>query len=144
MSKEHEVRVSELLGSKFELNFCDKKFRMNGWGEADNYVELSPSSYLVLEVETVQKHPNTNVLKIWPYLEENEDTKIVLVQAYFPDSPGVRSNRGRMAEWTAKKMQRSLEKRFSYCRIIVSKDFRFIEKGIEDLYQLLRDEGAVA
>ena len=136
MSKADETRVSELLSQELGLELSNRKYYLNGWGEADNFYQISDDKFLVLEVETSQKHPSTNVLKLWPYMEENIERSIVLIQTFFPDSPGLKSNRGKLSAWVASKMSESLLSRFYYFRLVVSKEFTLIE-GLSNLTQFL-------
>lgn len=122
MSKTNEQSVSDLITENLNINFQDSKYRLDGWGEVDNWVQLDNGVYLFLEVETSQKHPNTNVLKLWPYLDENKGIRIFLIQAYFLTSPGLSSNRGKLGEWTANKLKNILGKRFDYYKLVVDDD----------------------
>lgn len=120
MSKAGEDRVANdiasLLGRRFEAG----KYSLGKWGMSDRYAKLGQQSDLVLEVETNQKHPCTNVAKLWPYLEENPAKRIFLIQAYYQASPGLKSNRGEIATWLARKMVAILGERFRYFRIVVN------------------------
>jgi len=119
MSKVDEQRISEFIADQLQINFRGNKFKLEDWGEVDNWTQLDNGILLFLEVETNQKHPNTNVLKLWPYLENNKETRIFLIQTYFPTSPGLTSNRGRLAEWTANKLKAIFGKRFDYQKLII-------------------------
>ena len=137
MSKVDEVGVSESLSRELGLVFSNRKFKLEGWGEADNFSYLSSTRLLLLEVETSQKHPNTNVLKLWPYLEDHEDQSVILVQTFFHDSPGLKSNRGELASWLASKMSEILGGRFFYFRLVVNRDYSEKE-GLQDLRLFLK------
>lgn len=114
--------LSKLLSLELDIKFENHEKKLNSWGQVDNWAKISSNTELFLEVETSQKHPNTNVLKIWPHLEENNEIRIFLIQAFFPNSPGLTSNRGRLCDWVAEKMKRELKDRFGYAKIIVSND----------------------
>ena len=118
MAKACENFVSSNLSKRLGISFENKKYNLESWGEADNFSELREDAILLLEVEKGQKHPSTNVLKVWPYLEPNDDITIALAHAFFHDSPGLSSSRGRLAEWIGEKMEDEFGNRFSYHRLI--------------------------
>ncbi|TVT68993.1 MAG: hypothetical protein FHP92_19830 [Denitromonas halophila] len=60
------------------------------------------------------------------------DVSILLVHAFFPDSPGLAGSRGELAFWLAQKLEATLSNRFSYRRIIVSRDGQQLE-GFSEL-----------
>ena len=103
MSKADEEAAAKKLGLLLGLRIDTGKLRLGDWGEADGYAQVGPSAFIVLEVEGRQKHPCTNVLKLWPWLEEHPQARVLLLQAYLPSSPGLTSNRGHLAEWAGKK-----------------------------------------
>ncbi|MEO5645831.1 MAG: hypothetical protein ABIQ40_08440 [Bacteroidia bacterium] len=119
MSKVDEQSVSEFIAEQLQINLKGTKYRLDGWGEVDNWAQLDNGVFVFLEVETTQKHPNTNVLKLWPYLEDNKAIRIFLIQTYFPTSSGLTSNRGRLGEWTANKLKTILGKRFDYQKLVI-------------------------
>ncbi len=119
MSKVDEQSVSEFIADQLQINLKGTKYRLDGWGEVDNWAQLDNGVFVFLEVETSQKHPNTNVLKLWPYLDDNKAIRIFLIQTYFPTSPGLTSNRGRLGEWTANKLKTILGKRFDYQKLVI-------------------------
>ena len=141
MAKSDEILVTKILSHEFGLTFRDRKFDLGGWGQVDNYVKLRPNRYLFLEVETSQKHPNTNVLKVWPYLEDHPDDSVILAQAFFPDSPGYNSSRGRLGYWLGEKLESLFPGRFKYHRLIVSRDPLGIIEGSYELQASLAAGG---
>ena len=118
-----EQRIADVLSKALRVTFDGAHYLLDGWGEADDSALLSPSARLLLEVETSQKHPNTNVLKVWPYLDAHNELSVILIQTYFEDSPGLRSNQGKLADWTASKMEDVFGSRFRYVKLIFSSDF---------------------
>jgi hypothetical protein len=138
MAKCDEISVALLIARELRVSFSGRKFSLGGWGEIDDYVDLGRDRFLFLEVETGQKHPNTNVLKVWPFLEANATASIVLVQAFFPDSPGCNSSRGRLGCWLGDKLQALLPGRFSYHRLIVARDSCSVVEGLSELRQTLK------
>lgn len=75
MSKIDEQSVSEFIADQLQIQFKDTKYKLDGWGEVDNRAQLDSGVFVFIEVETSQKHPNTNVLKLWPYLDENKGVR---------------------------------------------------------------------
>lgn len=119
MSKEDEKRVKSFLFEKLKIVFEVKKHQLGGWGKADNWAILSDNTYLFVETETSQHHPNTNVLKLWPFLAENVETRILLVQTFFINRKNVNSSRARLAMWIAEKMKSELGDRFEYLKLVL-------------------------
>jgi hypothetical protein len=138
MAKIDEVSVATLIEREAGCKFKGRKFVLGDWGEVDDYVELEPNRYLFLEVETSQKHPCTNVLKVWPYLEMNSQVAVVLAQAFFPDSPGYNSSRGRLGCWLGQRLEMTFRDRFRYHRLVVAADSSRVLEGLEDLLQSLK------
>ena len=84
----------------------------NFWGFPDGMDLLNEESILYYEIEEGQHHPDTNVLKYWPVLDENPSSKIILVQwlRKKPKSP----NRWKLAQFVARKIAENLPNRFQY------------------------------
>jgi hypothetical protein len=120
VAKAPEKIVRALLAERLNLRFEDKRQPVDQWGHADGLAILPNGVSLVLEVEAKQKHPTTNVLKYWPYLENHEDRRIVLGHCFFPDSPGLASSRGKLALWLGERLEQIFEGRFFYQRLVVS------------------------
>jgi hypothetical protein len=118
MSKADEVKVATDLAALLGVPFVAGSFPLGTWGTADAHARLN-GWRVVLEVESNQKHPSTNVAKLWPWLEEHGDERVLLVQTYFEWSPGRTSNRGRVAAWLGARMERELTGRFLYRRLVV-------------------------
>lgn len=127
-----EQRVARVLSDLLGLEFSGTHYPLGDWGIADDSASVSPGVLLLLEVETSQRHPNTNVLKVWPFLESRDDTNVYLVHTFFEDSPELGSNRGKLAEWTASKMQLEFGSRFRYFKLVLDSDFR-PTTGLDDL-----------
>ena len=62
-----EKQIAELIGRRLGIDFGQSKRRLDTWGQADRWVELRENLWLLLEIEGKQHHPNTNVLKLWPF-----------------------------------------------------------------------------
>ena len=107
-------KYSKILGAKLGLDFLEKEFNYGkGIGRADRFIQLSPDKLLILEIEWAQRHPEMNVLKVWPYLTKNVDQKILLVQ-YIVSKSSVSPNRIELCNWLGKKMENDLKGRFEY------------------------------
>jgi hypothetical protein len=118
MSTDHEDRVATDLGAALGVSFDAGSLQLGTWGTADAHARLD-RWLVVLEVESNQKHPSTNVAKLWPWLDEHPEERVLLNQTYFTWSPGRTSNRGRVAAWLGARMQRELPGRFIYRRLEV-------------------------
>ncbi|MBT4399516.1 MAG: hypothetical protein HOD37_08525 [Bacteroidetes bacterium] len=68
---------------------------------------------ILLEVEKGQKHPCTNVIKVWPYLEENPELKIFLIQIVRQENKAPK-NRIALCKYMGKKMESEFPNRFKY------------------------------
>jgi hypothetical protein len=69
----------------------------------------SHSSYLYVEIEVGQTHPTTNVLKYWPWLDEDERRSLILVQLFQGNK-----HRRSLTQWLSERMTRELGGRFRY------------------------------
>jgi len=100
------------IAEKLGFYFNPQEYSLDGWGEVD-FFSYKDGILILLEIEKGQKHPNTNVLKVWPYLAENPEKKILLIQLIRPENnaPG---NRIRLCKFTGKKLEEMFSGRFSY------------------------------
>lgn len=137
MALKPESLVRSILSEQLNIQFAKSCSQLGGWGRTDGEAQLGGGKLLLLEVESSQKHPSTNVLKVWPFLEANEDLSVLLVHAFFPDSPGLDSSRGELAAWLAQKLHDTLGTRFIYRRIIVSRDGQPLQ-GFAELMTAVR------
>lgn len=122
LSREEERRYARDLAACTKISFEGKKLKLGIWGEADDFAKVRDNFYVLFELEIGQKHPNTNVLKVWPYLEENPQISIVLVQLFKSGARNEKGNRGQLAQWTADKMSSQLGPRFNYVKILIHPD----------------------
>lgn len=83
------------------------------WGFPDGFNELSENTKVYYEIEYGQNHPNTNVLKYWPILEENEALNIILIQWIIKKPKS--KNRWELSKFIGDKMEKTFPKRFTYC-----------------------------
>ncbi|HEX6883161.1 MAG TPA: hypothetical protein VF530_07250 [Planctomycetota bacterium] len=119
MTKKGEDLVASALQRELGLSFRGK-YELDGWGTVDDHHRLPDGRVLLLEVESAQKHPCTNVLKIWPYLEKHPSLSVILLQVFFPHSPGLTSNRGELGRWLGLRMKELLGDRFSRFEIVLT------------------------
>ena len=136
MSREDERRVSELLNRRLPVTFTGRKYRTE-WGEADDHVFLTANRLLILEVERNQRHPGTNVLKIWPQLHSHQRLNVMLIHAFIESGKAMNGSRKLLNDWMADRLEKVYRRRFVYCQLIVSGDFRSA-KGITALRDAIR------
>jgi hypothetical protein len=98
--------------NKLPFEFENEEFDLNKWGVVDFYC-YHEQVLILIEIEKGQKHPNTNVLKIWPYLEENLDQKILLIQLIRPENNAPK-NRLRLCKFTGKQLEKLFPNKFKY------------------------------
>ncbi len=131
---EENIAISDIIANVLGITFRNNEFPLGKWGEADNFCEISDGILLLLECEKGQKHPNTNVLKLYPYLEENPDKTIVLFHYFYPENKAPK-NRLILCDFIASKMENSLKDRFKYVslkceRNYISEKLRQQKKGL--------------
>lgn len=118
MSEANDALVAALVAKALDLPAVPKGLALDGWGRADRHWALGGGRYVFLEVETSQRHPTTNVLKYWPWLEEHPTDRAILVHA-FVEPIGISPNRLRLAQWIGERIARDVSGRFWYRRIVV-------------------------
>ncbi len=129
---QENTSIAQLLPFEFEK----KEFKLNCWGQADFYC-LHEGVLVLLEIEKGQKHPNTNVLKVWPYLDEYPEKKILLIQLIREENRAPK-NRLNLCKFTGKKLEEMYAGRFSYVNYdwsvnILNDLQREIEQKLEQL-----------
>jgi len=107
------IAVSNVIGESLSVAFNNKEFSLGKWGEVDNWSEIEENTIILLECEKGQKHPNTNVLKLFPYLEENPNLKIILLHYFYPPNKTPK-NRLALCNYIAEKMKKEFDGRFYY------------------------------
>lgn len=115
------IEISDLVGSVLGVAFKNEEFSLGKWGVVDNWTQLLDGVLILIECEKSQKHPNTNVLKLFPYLEENPNAKIFLIHYFYPENK-VSPNRLALCDYLGVKMQRDFGYRFQYLSLKCSKD----------------------
>lgn len=111
--KESILHHCKEIEEKLEIVLAGNELSFDNWGRADNYLRLNENSFLVVEIEMSQRHPEMNVLKIWPYLKNNPKKKVLLIQ-YLIDENSVSPNRIRLCRWLKEQMEQELSGRFLY------------------------------
>ncbi len=129
MSKNSEEKVARLLEHTLRVKFEYNQFKLGKWGNVDKVSKVCSNQYVFLEVEEGQAHPDTNVLKVWPYLRENRKAQIFLIQAFFPKRDNRNISRKLLSEWTGHELEKRFPKRFRYCKINISDDKKKIDKS---------------
>ena len=105
---EENIKIANQLGIEFQL----EEYKLGKWGNADFFYK---KDYLLvlLEVEKGQKHPNTNVIKLWPYLEDNPELKVLLIQI-IRDENKAPKNRLALCKYFGKRMEQEFPDRFRF------------------------------
>jgi hypothetical protein len=111
-SKEN-IAISETIAKALGITFNNEEFSLGKWGEVDNWAQLEDSTLILLECEKGQKHPNTNVLKLYPYMEENPNIKIFLLHYFYPENRAPK-NRLALCHFLGEKMEQLFAERFKY------------------------------
>lgn len=105
---EENLFIADRLGIDFETN----ELKLGKWGNVDFYSQHE-NLLVLLEVEKGQKHPNTNVIKVWPYLEENPNLKILLIQIIRQENKAPK-NRIALCKYMGKKIESEYPDRFRF------------------------------
>ncbi len=107
------IEISNHIGAVLGISFKNEEYALGKWGEVDNWSQLYDDTLILIECEKGQKHPNTNVLKLYPYLEENPGIKIILVHYFYPGNKAPK-NRISLCDFLGKKMEQQFFERFKY------------------------------
>ncbi|MBK9096709.1 MAG: hypothetical protein IPM14_01050 [bacterium] len=101
------------IAEQLPFDFKNKELSLSGWGRVDFYCEID-DILIFLEVEREQRHPNTNVLKIWPFLEEHSQLKIFLIQIFMESKKKVSPNRLKLCRYVGQKLEELFPDRCRY------------------------------
>ena len=99
--------------------------RKKEWGKSEYHRRFSENKIAVLEVDIDQTHPDTNVVKFWPYLESNPKIQVLLIHAFTlvndknEASRSFKGSRRRLCDWYGRRIERELPGRFVYKSIVV-------------------------
>ena len=102
------------IANKLGIHFESSEFKLDKWGNVDFYYKKE-NLLVLLEVEKSQKHPNTNVAKVWPYLEENPNKKILLIQIIREENRAPK-NRLALCDFLGDKMENVFPDRFRFVK----------------------------
>ena len=100
------------IANALPYDFGPEELDLDGWGNVDFFCKHE-DVLMLLEIEKGQKHPNTNVLKVWPFLNENPNQKILLIQIIRPENNAPK-NRLKLCKYTGKKLEELYKGRFAY------------------------------
>jgi hypothetical protein len=114
-SKEN-IAISETISKALGITFINEEFSLGKWGEVDNWCELSNDTIVLLECEKGQKHPNTNILKLYPWLEEFPKVHVILLHYFFPENKAPK-NRVALCSYIGEKMENNFGIRFQYVHL---------------------------
>ena len=115
-TKKENIVISKIIEKKWNISFENNEFKLGKWGDVDNFCRVNDKLIILMEFEKGQKHPNTNILKIWPFLEENNDLRIVLLHYFFPENKAPK-NRKRLCFFLGEKLEKLFETRFRYVQL---------------------------
>jgi hypothetical protein len=125
-TKLENIVIADIIGKELGISFSNQEYKLDSWGDADNFYEMNENDLVLLECELGQKHPNTNVMKVFPYLEKHSNKRIILIHYFFPENKAPK-NRLALCDFIASKMENSLKDRFQYVSLKCEKSF-VIEK----------------
>ena len=110
------IAISETIASALGITFNNEEFSLGKWGEVDDWCELSHDTIVLLECERTQKHPNTNVLKLYPWLEEFPKAHVILLHYFFPENKAPK-NRIALCNFIGEKLENNFGIRFQYVHL---------------------------
>lgn len=108
--------VSQIIEKALGVTFRNEEFQLGIWGHVDNWCEVSHDTILLLECERKQKHPNTNVLKLYPYLEEFPKAHVILLHYFFQENKAPK-NRVALCHFMGDKLENNFGVRFQYAHM---------------------------
>ncbi len=79
-----EQVIREKVGYRLGLTFGPPTFVGLG-GRSDGTAAMGPGRWIFLEIERSQTHPEGNVVKYWPWLEDTSESA-VLIHVIAPDA----------------------------------------------------------
>jgi len=110
------IPISQAIEKALGITFSNKEFSLGGWGEVDNWCQLSHDTLVLLECESGQKHPTTNVLKLFPYLEEFPKVNVILLHYFIPENKTPK-NRVALCHFLGEKLENTFGIRFQYVHV---------------------------
>lgn len=76
---------------------------------ADYGCQIDERRFLFVEIELSQKHPQTNVVKYWPWLDASEHRQVLLVQLFYGNT-----SRRRLTSWIGERLAELFGERLIY------------------------------
>ena len=104
--------INHPISASLPYEFHFDELSLAGWGTVDFHAQ-ERGVLILLEVENTQKHPNTNVTKIWPYLECELTKKILLIHV-FTNKNTASPNRVKLCSFIGDKLESLYPDRFRY------------------------------
>lgn len=120
-TNKENVIISQAIEEALGITFMNEEFSLGKWGEVDDWCHLSYDTLILLECEKGQKHPNTNLLKLYPYLEEFPDAKIILIHYFYPENKAPKS-RIALCNFLGDKLEAEFGIRFQYIHMKCQQD----------------------
>jgi gamma-glutamylcyclotransferase (GGCT)/AIG2-like uncharacterized protein YtfP len=128
-SRQHGEESAAELGHALGLDF---RYRLDlgEHGVVDWWARLDDRRLVFLEFEFAQRHPSTNVAKCWPWLKENAEARVLLIQVYDRGREEVRpkGSRRRLAAFLGTELASVLDGRFRYVAIDAPPDREAVEE----------------
>jgi hypothetical protein len=94
------------------------------WSFADCELWISEHIRLFVEIERAQKHPTTNVVKYWPWLDEEPARRLLLIHLFDQNT-----SRRQLTRWLGERLELTLPRRFIY----VAADLPLTERGLGEV-----------
>ena len=85
------------------------RIRLAPWSLADCEHRLSEHVRVFVEIERAQKHPTTNVVKYWPWLEAEPARRVLLIHLFDRNA-----HRRELTRWLGERLEVLLCGRFRY------------------------------
>ena len=99
------IKVSRTIEKLLDITFNNKEFPLDSWGHVDNWCQLSCNKLILLECEGGQKHPTTNILKVYSCMEAHPDIKVLFIHYSFPGNKTPK-NRTSLCQFFGKKLEK--------------------------------------
>ena len=116
------IIISQAIEEAIGITLSNEEFSLGKWGEVDNWCNLSYDTLILLECEKGQKHPNTNILKLYPYLEEIPKVNVMLIHYFFPENKAPQ-NRVALCHFLGDKLEAEFGIRFQYIHLKCQQDY---------------------
>lgn len=118
---EENIQIADIIGNALGVSFHNEEFSLDEWGDVDDWCELSHDMLILLECENSQKHPNTNVMKLYPWLEKYPKVHVILIHYFFPENKAPKNRIG-LCDFIAGKMMNEFGVRFEYVQLNCGRD----------------------